>query len=80
MIAFMFLAIILTSQVPNGDIFVVIQKEATLLAGPWSVNVVFGPRVMSTAREVFVSHHENESFNKFYLFFIFLDISKLQSR
>ena len=40
-IAFMFLAIILKWQVPNGDIFLVIgKKKVTVLAGPWSAGHV----------------------------------------
>ena len=79
-IAFMFLAIILKWQDSNGDIFPVIRKKVTVLAGPWSANVVLGPRVTKTSRKVFVNLHENENFSKFYSFFIFLDISKPQSR
>ena len=45
-IAFLFLEIILKWQVPNGDIFLVIRKMVTVLSGPWSANVVLGPRVM----------------------------------
>ena len=45
-IAFMFLAIILKWKVPNVDIFLVIRKKMTVLAGPWSANVVLGPRIV----------------------------------
>ena len=45
-IAFMFLAIILKWQGPNSDIFLVIQKKVTVLAGSWSANVVLGLRVV----------------------------------
>ena len=44
-VAFMFLAIIFKWQVSNGDIFLVIGKKLTVLAGPWSANVVLGPQV-----------------------------------
>ena len=50
-VAFMFLAIILKWQVSNGDIFLVIRKKVTVLAGPWSANVVLGPRVTQTTRK-----------------------------
>ena len=39
-IAFMFLAIISKWQVPIGNIFLVIRKKVTVLAGPWSVDYV----------------------------------------
>ena len=38
-----------------------------------------GPWVMKTAGQVFVNPHKNENLNKFYLFFIFFDISMLVS-
>ena len=51
-IAFMFLAMIFKWQVPKGNIFLVTRKKVTVLAGPWSANVVLGPRIMQTARKV----------------------------
>ena len=45
-IGFTFLAIILKLQVSNLNIFLVIPKKVTVPAGPWSVNVAFGPRIM----------------------------------
>lgn len=45
-IAFIFLAIILKWQVPNGNISRVFRKMVTVLAGPWSASVVLAPQVM----------------------------------
>ena len=39
-IAFLVLEIILKWQVPNGDIFLVVRKMVTVLAGPWSASHV----------------------------------------
>ena len=51
-IAFMFLAIILKWQVPNGDIFLVIRKKVMVLAGPWSANHVNGTKsIRKSSRE-----------------------------
>ena len=44
-IAFMFLSIILKFQVPDIIILLGIQKKATVFDGPWSANVVLGPRL-----------------------------------
>jgi len=41
-IAFMCLAIILKWQLSNVNIFLVIRKKVTVLAGPWSANHVNG--------------------------------------
>ena len=51
--AFMFLAVTLKWQVSteNLNIFLVIRKKVTVLAGPWSANVVLGPRMWSFLRE-----------------------------
>ena len=54
-----------------------------MLVGPWSANVVFGPRIMQTARKVPVNPNNFRRRMKiltiFYLSFLILDISKLQS-
>ena len=44
-IAFMFLSIILKFQVPDVNILLGIRKKATVFDGPWSANVVLGPRL-----------------------------------
>ena len=44
-IAFIFLSIILKFQVPDLNILLEIQKKATVFDGPWSANVVLGPRL-----------------------------------
>ena len=44
-IAFMFLSIILKFQVPDINIFLGIRKKATVFNGPWSANLVLGPRL-----------------------------------
>ena len=44
-IAFMFLSMILKFQVPDVRIFLGIRKRATVFDGPWSANVVLGPRL-----------------------------------
>ena len=44
-IAFMILSTIVKLQVPNSSILLVIRKKATVLDGPGSVIVVFGPRM-----------------------------------
>ena len=44
-IAFMFLSIILRFQVPDINILLRIRKKATVFDGPWSANVVLGPRL-----------------------------------
>ena len=65
-------------QVPNWNIFLVIRKKVTVLAGPWSANVVIGPRFMKTARKVPVNPNNFRKRKKiltiFYLFFLVLDI------
>ena len=43
--AFMFLPIILNFQVPDKNILLGIPKKATVFDGPWSANVVLGPRL-----------------------------------
>ena len=45
-VAFMLLSIIVKWQVPNLSTLLVIRKKATVLDGPWSANVVLGPRLM----------------------------------
>ena len=44
-IAFMFLSIILKFQVPDINILLEIRKKATVFDGPWSANLVLGPRL-----------------------------------
>ena len=44
-IAFMFLSIILKFQVPDINILLGVRKKATVFDGPWSANVVLGPRL-----------------------------------
>ena len=44
-IAFMFLSIILKFQVRDINILLGIRKKATVFDGPWSANVVLGPRL-----------------------------------
>ena len=44
-ISFMFLSIILKFQVPDINILLEFRKKATVFDGPWSVNVVLGPRL-----------------------------------
>ena len=44
-IAFMFLSIILRFKVPDINILLRIRKKATVFDGPWSANVVLGPRL-----------------------------------
>ena len=44
-IAFMFLSIILKFQVPDKNILLGIRKKATVFDGPWSANLVLGPRL-----------------------------------
>ena len=44
-IAFMFLSIILKFQVPEINILLGIRKKATVFDGPWSTNLVLGPRL-----------------------------------
>ena len=70
-IAFMLLTIIL-----NGNIFLVIRKKGDRARGPLSANVVLVPRIIQAARKVLVN---TDNLTIFYLFFIILDISKLQS-
>ena len=50
-IAFMFLSIILKFQVPDINILLGIRKKATVFDGPWSANVVLGPRLRQAARK-----------------------------
>ena len=45
-VAFMLLSIIVKWQVPNLSTLLAIRKKATVLDGPWSANVVLGPRLM----------------------------------
>ena len=49
-IAFMFLSIILRFQVPDRNILLGIGQKATAFDGPWSVNLVLGPRLRQAAR------------------------------
>ena len=44
-IAFMFFSITLKFQVPDINILLGVRKQATVFDGPWSVNVVLGPRL-----------------------------------
>ena len=44
-IAFMFLSIVLKFQVPDINILLEIRKKATVFDGPWSANLVLGPRL-----------------------------------
>ena len=44
-IAFMFLSIILKFQVPDVNLLLGIRKKATVFDGPWSANLVLGPRL-----------------------------------
>ena len=44
-IAFMFFSIILKFQVPDINILLGVRKKATVFDGPWSTNVVLGPRL-----------------------------------
>ena len=44
-IAFMFLSIILKFQVPDVTLLLGIRKKATVFNGPWSANLVLGPRL-----------------------------------
>ena len=44
-IAFMFLSLIVKFQVPDVNILLGIRKKATVFDGPWSANVVLGPRL-----------------------------------
>ena len=44
-IAFMFFSLILKFQVPDINILLGIRKKATVFDGPWSANVVLGPRL-----------------------------------
>ena len=44
-IAFMFLSIILKFQVPDINILLGIRKKANVFDGPWSANLVLGPRL-----------------------------------
>ena len=44
-IAFMFFSIILKFQVPDINSLLGIRKKATVFDGPWSANVVLGPRL-----------------------------------
>ena len=46
-IAFMLLTIILTEM-----FFLYFEKKVTVLVGPWSANVVLGPRIIQAARKV----------------------------
>ena len=52
-IASMFLSIILKFQVPDVNILFGIRKKATVFDGPWSANLVLGPRFMSLLFKVF---------------------------
>ena len=45
-IAFMFLSIILMFQVLDINILLGIRKKGKVFDGPWSVNLVLGPRLM----------------------------------
>ena len=45
-IAFMFLSIILKFQVLDINILLGIRKKAKVFDGPWSANLVLGPRLM----------------------------------
>ena len=44
-IAFMFLSIILKFHVPDINILLRIRKKANVFDGPWSANLVLGPRL-----------------------------------
>ena len=44
-IVFTFLSIILKFHVPDINILLGIRKKATVFDGPWSANVVLGPRL-----------------------------------
>ena len=44
-IAFMFFSIILKFQVPDINILLGVRQKATVFDGPWSANVVLGPRL-----------------------------------
>ena len=44
-IAFMFLSIILKFQVPDINVLLGIRKEANFFDGPWSADLVLGPRL-----------------------------------
>ena len=46
-IAFTFFSIILKFQVPDINILLGVRKKATVYDGPWSANVVLGPRPTS---------------------------------
>ena len=74
-ITFMVLAIISKWQAPNGNIFLVIQKKVTLVreCGPWSSNHTSSTNSPNNFRTMM------RILTIFYLFFIILDISKLQS-
>ena len=45
-IAFMFVSIILKCQVLDINILLRIRKKATVFDGPWSADLVLGPRLM----------------------------------
>ena len=44
-IAFTFFSIILKFQVPDLNILLGVRNKATVFDGPWSANVVLGPRL-----------------------------------
>ena len=44
-IAFMFFSIILKFRVPDINILLGVRQKATVFDGPWSANVVLGPRL-----------------------------------
>ena len=44
-IAFIFFSIILKFQVPGINILFGVGKKVTVFDGPWSMNVVLGPRL-----------------------------------
>ena len=45
-IAFMFLSIILKFRVPDINTLLGIRKKANVFDGPWSANLVLGPRIV----------------------------------
>ena len=79
-IAFMLLTIILKWQAPNANIFLVIRKKGDRArgslvreCGPWSANHRNSTKSADNFRTMM------RILTIFYLFFIILDISKLQS-
>ena len=65
-IAFMFLSIILKFQVPDINILLGIRKKATVFDGPWSANLVLGPRLsqVKSSQSLFKHGKIHQEFKK----------------